>query len=328
MDSIEELDNNLTLPLPSGGYLCFTLITLPVELYYGIILYLDLREYWRLKGTCKTLMSLIKVPTLNFNSYVQSTMLYQSDHNSSTRGEIIRSTNRMRLALDDISDLSFKFIASFGHTYECIRLLRLSKPHQISESAKLHAFKSYISKNYNPYLIGELIKNPGNEIKTYITDSYEPIDYAVSNGYVNILNSFIRIGANIKIKNLFGMQPLHYAARSGYVDCVSLLIGFGADVNAVSGDGSYALHLAVCEGSDECVIALLDHGANINLRDSSNHHAIHLALFNDVASCLKILIDHANDLNSITYHGMGLVDYARSYSADPECIKIVVDSVV
>jgi hypothetical protein len=334
MELIEELDNdfnNDTMQFSSSGLfnevLCYKLNNLPVELYYGIIQYMDLREYWRLKRTCKTLMKLMKIPTLNFNSYLQSTIFYQTENDNLIRGEIIRSTNRMRLALEDLSDISFKFIASFGHTYQCIRLLRLSKPHQISDSAKLHAFKSYISKNYNPYLIEELIMNPSDEIKSYITDSYEPIDYAVRNGYVNSLNGFIKIGANIKMKNLFGMQPLHYAARNGYVDCVLLLIQFGADINAVSDDGSYALHYAVCEGNDDCVRTLLDHGANMNLRDSRNHHAIHLAIFNDFASCLKILIDRVTDLNSITYHGMGLVDYARSYSANAECIRIVVDYV-
>ena len=73
----------------------------------------------------------------------------------------------------------------------------------------------------------------------------------------------VSAGANVNVKDAWGVSAMVLAAHSGFLDIVGLLLDKGADAN--SGEAGFtALHEAILRRDEKMVAALLEHGANPN----------------------------------------------------------------
>ena len=78
----------------------------------------------------------------------------------------------------------------------------------------------------------------------------------------------IEYGANVNLKNEWGMRPLCYANRSN-ANVIRLLLDNNADVNLPG-----VLHAAVSAGEKEIVELFLAHGADVNVKDHRGSTAL------------------------------------------------------
>jgi len=78
-----------------------------------------------------------------------------------------------------------------------------------------------------------------------------------------LVKKLIKAGAEINLKDIWGLTPLHYAARKESYSVAETLVKAGADVNAQDEYGFTPLHEAI-ENEQGHIMAFLLHKANAN----------------------------------------------------------------
>ena len=78
------------------------------------------------------------------------------------------------------------------------------------------------------------------------------------------IRRLIKDGADVNVRNKFGVTPLIMASLLGHTDVVKLLLAAGADVNAKANKGGEdytALRIAKMRGHTQIIKLLTEHGA-------------------------------------------------------------------
>lgn len=136
-----------------------------------------------------------------------------------------------------------------------------------------------------------------------------PINKAVSNGQLKLIEPLYNAGANIDQKDSHGMTPLIYVSNvkaSSYVakeiastkkkviseDFIQIaekLIDMGADINAQDNLGKTALMYACNRGNSRVVKKLLEAGADISIVDKHGNSAYLYARFSYKSEIMEML---------------------------------------
>lgn len=128
-----------------------------------------------------------------------------------------------------------------------------------------------------------------------------PLFIAAQQGYLNIVASLLKHGANPNFTSGIGTTPLIIAAENGHLEIVQLLLDNNALINAVTNDNSTALELACYSGHHQVVQYLMQHKnftANYSERRTPLSIAVyngHLKVVETILSLDKSLIDVATD---------------------------------
>jgi len=137
-------------------------------------------------------------------------------------------------------------------------------------------------------ILGERKRIDINVIQELIDEGADPkaqnsytLNWAVGNGYLEIVELLIKRGADPKTDNSW---PLQWAARNGYLKIVKLLVKYGADPRA---DDSEALKVSSRENHLEVVKFLIDNGADPKADDS---YALQCAAINNHLEIVKLLM--------------------------------------
>lgn len=72
-------------------------------------------------------------------------------------------------------------------------------------------------------------------------------------------------GADIDLKNEYGMPPITFTAAVNNIELVKMLIENDVDINAQNSEGATALHYAVGFNNNAIVDVLVDNAANVNI---------------------------------------------------------------
>lgn len=148
-------------------------------------------------------------------------------------------------------------------------------------------------------------------------EGYTPLIYALTNGFVDIVQCLLENDAGPDVKDYFGRSPLHFAVT--YSDpavreaMVKLLTMYEADVNVKDNDGDAPLH--VCSDRDDrlaCTSLLLAHGALI-CSNALGNHATHIAARHGAVATLKLLVQYGGDMNLKNYDGKTPLGMARMH---------------
>ena len=107
--------------------------------------------------------------------------------------------------------------------------------------------------------------------------------------HITIVNALIEGGADVNAKMSDGRTALMEAASQGHTDIVKVLIDAGADVNAVTDEGSTALIEASIFRNDESVKILVEAGANVNAMTDNGRTALMLATIYGRADSVRVL---------------------------------------
>ena len=102
----------------------------------------------------------------------------------------------------------------------------------------------------------------GAEVNPPIWYETPPLVIAARQGLVEVVQELIAAGANVN--NGFNCLPLHEAANGGHREVVMILLEAGAEVNGYEEDCWTALMSASSQGYIEVVELLLKFGANVN----------------------------------------------------------------
>ena len=129
------------------------------------------------------------------------------------------------------------------------------------------------------------------EIKKAKT-KYKSIIKAAEKGNLEAVETFIKNGVNVEIKNSNGRTALMLASRGGHTEVVKLLLDAGADIEAKGKDGMTALILASCHGYPEIVKLLLERGANVKIRNIFGYTSLRSASINGHAEVADLLEQH------------------------------------
>ena len=90
-------------------------------------------------------------------------------------------------------------------------------------------------------------------------------------GQLDLLKQLYAKGAKIDHD---GWNPLIYAASKGYREIVRFLLDYGARVNATTDNGTTALMMAARGNHYDTVELLLKHGANASIKNEADGTAL------------------------------------------------------
>jgi len=120
-----------------------------------------------------------------------------------------------------------------------------------------------------------------------------PMLRAAKAGDVQVMQTLLAKGGDVKLPNKFGITSLMAAAGLGTkgvdsigrkkteteaIASIKLCLEAGADVNAADSQGQTALHGAAEWGWDRVVQFLVDHGANLDVKDKRGHTPLDAAM--------------------------------------------------
>ncbi len=127
--------------------------------------------------------------------------------------------------------------------------------------------------------IRDLIKN-GADVNVKNKYGLTPLYMAAQNGHAKIVIALLEAGADVDAASRYDGTPLYMAAQNGYTKIVIALLEAGADVNPVNKSGATPLFKSAELGYDEIVTALLKAGAEVNSKvrvNGGNYTALDIA---------------------------------------------------
>ena len=142
-------------------------------------------------------------------------------------------------------------------------------------------------------------------------------DLAVSRNQVEMVEAFLKHGADPNFSTTPDSTPLGVAAFSGSNEIVDLLLKAGADLQAVDSGGQTVLSTAcMSPGNNKTVALLLAAGANPKKADNSGATPLHFcAMFGD-AEILNTLLDAGVDVNAVDDSGLTPLMYSTAEGDD------------
>lgn len=145
----------------------------------------------------------------------------------------------------------------------------------------------------------------------------EALFKAAAWGDVNLLNSWIRQGKNLDIRDKYGNTPLIIACESGKTEFVERLINAGADVNVENDHGYTPLLSAMAYNHIASIGLLAAAGADINKENNfgrSPKSYMDLSHSKDIHDYLKYQIE--NDNNTPYSIGPNALLYLKGWQKD------------
>ncbi|GBN01207.1 Putative ankyrin repeat protein FPV162 [Araneus ventricosus] len=146
-----------------------------------------------------------------------------------------------------------------------------------------------------------------------------------------VAEHFLKIKANVNVKDMFGQTPLHCAVKNQFWDSksIKMLLRCGADVNAVCKAGFTPLLLAVqVVWSNESVVKeLMRHGARPDIKDKRGVSALRHVLrnpINNTASMLKLIKQLTSPENSLEGEEDVLLEIVEKKNCPPDMIEHLV----
>lgn len=123
---------------------------------------------------------------------------------------------------------------------------------------------------------------------------------ALFKGSAELLIKLIDIGCDQNGNTREGMTPLHHAVISGYIDAVQIFVKMKADIHKTDENGLTALHYAAYQGHREIVKILLVAGCRPNKKTNSKVTPLHFAAKHDRYLVVEELLKCYVDVNAIT----------------------------
>jgi len=143
-------------------------------------------------------------------------------------------------------------------------------------------------------------------------DKNTPLHTAVKEGYDQLVELFIKAGAELNLPDVYGYNPLMTACTiKGYEKIALMLISKGGlQLRYKDPRDNTPLHLACQGASSEVVLALIGTGANVNVLNENFIKPLHFAAMGGSVDICKILLDNHATVNDIDWDGNSALHYA------------------
>ncbi|GFT59936.1 hypothetical protein NPIL_499291 [Nephila pilipes] len=133
-------------------------------------------------------------------------------------------------------------------------------------------------------------------------ESYEgntPLHIAAVFGHTKVIETLIKLGADVDFKNKEGNTPLHIAAIHGKLDVIEMLLEAGANINSDNHKRITPLHSAAIFFKSTSIEKLIQSGADIDHTGFGRGVALSMALY----CCKAIHLDELNKISSMHIAG-------------------------
>jgi ankyrin repeat protein len=145
--------------------------------------------------------------------------------------------------------------------------------------------------------IGRLIE-AGADVNLRNSFGVTPLWMASQGGHTEVVKLLLASKADVNVAYTDGRTPLWQASLNGHTEVVKLLLANKADVNAVHTDGRTPLWMASQEGHTEVVKLLLANKADVNAKKTTGTTALWIASQEGHTEVVKLLLTSKADVNA------------------------------
>ncbi|XP_058801079.1 ankyrin-3-like [Phymastichus coffea] len=277
---------------------------------------------------------------VNINKYVNKNSIFWSGYTGLHFAVEFQQTETVKLLLENGADVTIKNGIGFSSLDLAIRLLEPSSYHLEDSEDILNILKLILSKIphrinddfddrgfslLNIYCILNDVENASQFIQLYpdkinkcvnwpVSDwcGYTPLHFAAHYGNTEIIETLIKLGADITVINKDGNTPAHliFFTRCFMPDINLLFVRENSELlyvkeNPVGDEGYSHLHIACTIGNVDAVSYFLKQGADVNQPvvfskvedECTGHTSLHLAVNSEFATENLILLLLKNGAN-------------------------------
>jgi ankyrin repeat protein len=149
-----------------------------------------------------------------------------------------------------------------------------------------------------------LLAQKGLDVNAQGSDGTPALHWMVRFDDVEQASALLRLGADAKRANRYGLTPLSLAAGNGSARMIRLLLEAGADPNVADAAGETALMTAITVGSLDSVRTLVERGATVDLPDATfKQTALMVAVRTDHPAIVSYLLERGAAVNAKTRVG-------------------------
>lgn len=140
-------------------------------------------------------------------------------------------------------------------------------------------------------------------------------------GNLDLMELFVRRGADIDRSNRRGETALMHAAWKGQIEAVRWLLANGARVEREPMQWT-ALHYAVFAGQEEIAALLLERGADLNARSPNGSSVLMIAVYEGREDMARRLLARGADVGVRNENGDGALEWAMKFN-QPKIARLV-----
>ena len=174
------------------------------------------------------------------------------------------------------------------------------------------------ARNQNVILVQSILKI-GADVNVQDENGSTPLHIVSENGNAPIADLLLRFGAKVNIQNSKNETPIYFAVINRHFEVVEKLLANGADLNV---EDEPLLHLAIDkyigQPNLQIVKKLIDYGANIETQDQDGRSPLRLALVQKNDQIIKLLLMNGAEFSTGTFLMLSL-------KGDPEIVQIMID---
>jgi ankyrin repeat protein len=140
---------------------------------------------------------------------------------------------------------------------------------------------------------------------------HTPVFIAVSANQYQIVETLVKMKADIRLANIYGDTPFHKAAQSGEIKTLELLLKSGALIWKTNVKEESPLAKAVSAGQLEAVKFLIKNKAELNTPDYKGDTPLHKAAVKGDKEMVKLLLDNGADASVKNKEKLKSADLAK-----------------
>jgi ankyrin repeat protein len=182
-----------------------------------------------------------------------------------------------------------------------------------AQAAKPAASKSTASAPAGKPATRPAAKSAREDVNRRHDDGSTPLQWAVYDGKLAEVKRLLKAGADVSVKNSYGVTAMSLAAEVANTDILALLLEAGANVDSPTTDEETALQLVARTGNVKAAELLLSKGATVDAREKwGGQTALMWASARRHPEMMQLLISKGADVNARSIDR----DYQRHVTAE------------